>query len=80
MARFSVDGLFDFDELLNAGALPSDVMDKMLHASADVIVDAQKKTAKSMLRGKYATGRLAASIAKGRVRRSKDGRSIDIGF
>ena len=80
MARFSVDGLFDFDELLNAGALHNDVMDKMLHASADVIVNAQKKTAKSILRGKYATGRLAASITKGRVRRSKDGRSIEIGF
>ena len=38
MARFSVDGMFDFDELLNARALTGDVMNKMLHSAADVIV------------------------------------------
>ena len=80
MATFSVDGVFDFDELLNAGAIPSEVMNQMLHSSADVIVKNQKQTAEAMLKGKYATGRLAKSIAKGRVKRSKDGSSIEIGF
>lgn len=58
MARFDVDGIFDFDELLNAGAILSDVMNQMLHSSADVIVKTQKQTADAMLKGKYATGRL----------------------
>ena len=80
MARFDVDGIFDFDELLNAGAIPSDVMNQMLHSSADVIVKTQKQTADAMLKGKYATGRLAKSITKGRIKRSKDGSSIEIGF
>ncbi len=80
MARFSVDGMFDFDELLNARALTGDVMNKMLHSAADVIVKTQKQTAQRMLKGRYATGRLANSISKGRVRSSKDGRSIEIGF
>ena len=80
MARFDVDGIFDFDELLNAGAILSDVMNQMLHSSADVIVKTQKQTADAMLKGKYATGRLAKSITKGRIKRSKDGSSIEIGF
>lgn len=62
MATFSVDGVFDFDELLNAGAVPSEVMNQMLHSSADVIVKNQKQAAETMLKGKYATGRLAKSI------------------
>ena len=49
MARFEVEGLFDFSNLINAGAVPNDVMNKMLHAAADIAVKAQKKSANSML-------------------------------
>ena len=80
MAKFSVDGVFDFDDLLNAGALPSETMNRMLHAAADVAVTAQKRTAKAMLKKGYSTGRLAESISKGRIRRTKDGRSIQVVF
>lgn len=76
MARFSVDGLFDFDQLLQADVVP----DSMLQAAADVVVKTQKQTAKSMLHGKYATGKLADSISKGPVKQSRDGKAIPITF
>ena len=80
MAKFSVEGVFDFDDLLNAGALPGETMNRMLHAAADVAVTAQKRTAKAMLNKGHSTGRLAESISKGRIRRTKDGRSIQVVF
>lgn len=80
MASFKVEGLFDFDDLLNAGAVPGDTMNKMLHAAADVAVKAQKRTAKQMLNGRYATGALSESIKKGRISTTKDGKAIKIVF
>lgn len=80
MAKFSVEGVFDLDDLLNAGAIPGDTMNRMLHAAADVAVDAQKRTARTMLNKGYSTGKLAESISKGRIRRTKNGRSIQIVF
>lgn len=76
MARLSVEGVFDFDGLLRADIVP----DSVLRAAADVAVDAQKKTARGMLKGKYATGRLADSISTDRVRRTKDGKSVQVVF
>lgn len=80
MAKFEVDGLFDFSDLVNAEGIPNDVMNKMLHASADVAVEAQKKTASSMLNKGYSTGGLVRSIGKGRIKRTKEGKSISIIF
>lgn len=80
MARFEVEGLFDFSNLINAGAVPNDVMNKMLHAAADIAVKAQKKSANSMLNKGYSTGELAKSIGKGRIKRTQDGKSIKIVF
>ncbi len=80
MAKFEVEGVFDFNDLLNAGSIPGDVMNRMLHAAADVVVEAQKKTAASMLDKGYSTGELARSIGKGRIKRTKDGKSISIIF
>lgn len=80
MASFKVEGLFDFDDLLNADAIPGDTMNKMLHAAADVAVKAQQRTAGEMLNGKYATGDLAKSIRKGRITRIRDGKAIKIIF
>lgn len=80
MAQFVVEGLFDFNDLINAGSVPNDVMNKMLHAAADVAVDAQKKTAATMLDKGYSTGELARSIGKGRIKSTKDGKSISIIF
>ena len=80
MAKFEVKGLFDFSDLINAGGIPNDVMNRMLHAAADVAVDAQKKTATSMLDKGYSTGELARSIGKSKIKRTKDGKSIEIVF
>jgi len=80
MAKFEVKGVFDFNDLLNAGSIPDDVMNNMLHAAADVVVEAQKKSALTMLDRGYSTGELARSIGKGRIKRTKDGKSISIVF
>lgn len=80
MAKFEVKGLFDFNDLLNAGSIPDAVINNMLHAAADVAVEAQKKEAISMLDRGYSTGELARSIGKGRIKRTKDGKSISIIF
>lgn len=80
IAKFEVSGFFDFNDLINAEAIPRDVMNKMLHASADVIVEAQKKTAMSMLHKGYSTGELAQSIKKGRIQHTRSGTSISIIF
>lgn len=79
--KFEVRGVFDFDDMINAMAVPNGVMNDMLHAAADVIVAAQRKTAKSMLSGKYKTGEVAESIGKSRIRTNmKDGKYIRIIF
>lgn len=79
--KFEVRGLFDFDDMINAMALPNDVMNDMLHAAADVVVKAQKRTAEKMLSGKYATGKLVESIGKSRIKTNvKDGKYIRIIF
>lgn len=80
MASFKVDGLFDLSDIVNAGAIPNEVMNRMLHAAAGVAVKAQKKSAREMLNGKYATGQLAESIKEGRIKSTRDGKSISIEF
>jgi HK97 gp10 family phage protein len=81
MASFKVDGMADLSDFFeNMASLPNDVIDKMLHAEADVIVKAQRRTAKTMLNGPYATGELSRSVAKGRIKKTKDGKSISIIF
>lgn len=64
----NLDGLMmDFAEL---ASLPDWVAEEMLNAGADVIVEAQKKTARTM--GVVDTGQLAASITKSRVKFRRD--------
>jgi len=70
------------DELISdyaaLAALPESVVDNMLSAKAEVIESAQRKTAKSMLSGKYNTGTLAKSIKRTKSKRGKDGRFLSI--
>lgn len=83
MGSFKVDGLKDLQEFFgNIAAVPNDVINQMLHAEADIAVKAQKRTAKSMLTGPYAHTpvQLAAFIAKGKIKNTKDGKSIHIVF
>lgn len=74
MAQFKVDGVFDFEKLLNASVIP----DAALYAAGDVVVKAQRKTAASMLNKGYSTGLVAKTISKGKVSSGKDGKSIYI--
>lgn len=45
----------------------------MLDKQADVVVAAQRETAKSMLKGRYNKGAIRAAIKKGKTKRKKDG-------
>lgn len=81
MPSFKVEGLEELGDFFdNLAAVPDAVIDAMLNAEADVAVDAQKRTADSMLHGEYWTGDLARSVTKGKVKGGKDGRSLTISF
>lgn len=75
MARFEVNGIDALSEDFAAlAALPSSVVDEMLNAEADIIAEAQQQTARRM--GVYDTGRTAASIKKGKPKKTAEGRAI----
>ena len=74
MARFRVDGVFDFEKLLNADVIP----DQALYAAGDVVVRAQRQSATRMLTKGYSTGKVAKSISKGKIISGRDGKSIYI--
>lgn len=80
MGVLSVSGLGELSaDLDHLAAIPESVVDGMLNASADVIVEAQRKEALRQWRGKgYDTGETAHSIKKGRVKKGKNGRSITV--
>lgn len=79
MARFEVNGLDALsDDLAALAALPDSVIDELLEAEADVIVEEQRRTAREMLVGEYASGTTAASIKKGKVKKTARGRSITV--
>lgn len=81
MARFRVDGLDDLLQDFDRFAkMPEDVQDKMLNAEADILVEAQRKTARSMLTGPYSKGIVAKNVIKGKVKKAKDGKVLHITF
>lgn len=67
MAKVEFKGI---DELMlsmqEVAALPDEVVDAMLDARADVVVAAQRESAKRMLVGPYAKGDTEKSIKKGK--------------
>lgn len=79
MANLSVNGLDDLCKDLEAlTKLPDSVLDEMLNAEADVIVQAQQSEISSQWRGPYSQGISAKSIKKGVAKKGKDGRSVSI--
>lgn len=79
MARFEVNGLDALsDDLASLASLPDSVIEEMLNAEADIIEEAQRQTAREMLVGEYATGTTAASIKKGKVKKTARGKSITV--
>lgn len=74
MAKFFVDGLGDLMEAFtNLEMLPEEVPLGMLDAEADVLCNAQKQKAETMLRGPYSAGRVANAIQKGPPKKTADG-------
>ena len=78
---FQVDGLDDliraFDDLAN---LPDAVTDEMLSVQADLVVEAQKRTASTMLQGPYYAGGVAGAVTKSRVKKTSGGKAVDVEF
>ncbi len=79
MARLEVNGmdalLADYTELLR---LPSEVVEGILNAEADVIVPAQRAEIQKRWKGPYSQGISAKSIKKTDVKIKKDGHCIYI--
>lgn len=81
MASFRIDGLSDLlDDLEDIALLSDEVTDKMLNAEADVMVEAEKKTASTMLQGPYYAGGVAESVGKGKTKKADYGEYIDVVF
>lgn len=74
MAGFYVDGLGDImDAFADLEMLPEEVPLGILDAEAEVLYNAQKQKAETMLRGPYSTGRVANAIKKGTPKQRADG-------
>lgn len=61
--------------------LPDDVLDEMVNAGADVIVEAQRETARTMTAGPWSGSggqHLADSITKGKAKKKGDGKVITV--
>jgi hypothetical protein len=74
MARFEITG---FNETLFAmetiAKIPDSVMRNMMEAVADIVLEAQKRTASTMLQGPYYKGGVVGGLDKGRFERTADG-------
>ena len=74
MARIEVTGLHEtlisMEKIAN---IPDSVMQAMMEAQADIVVEAQKRTASTMLQGPYYRGGVAGGVSKGKFKRTKDG-------
>lgn len=84
MAHMEVEGLGPLiDDFAALASLPEDVVDDMLNAGADVLVQAQQKEIRQQWRGPYSLGISAASIQKSsKIRTAKymgvTGRYIEV--
>lgn len=79
MGTMSVSGLDDLiGDLDELARLPDSVTDQMLNAEADVIEAAQRSEASRMWKGPYYTGTTAASIKKGKIKRTGLNKSITV--
>lgn len=78
MMGFSVHGLDDLiKDFETIAETPEEVIDEMLNAQADVVVKAQKQTARTMLSGPYSQGIVADAIKKNpRVQYTRGGGKV----
>lgn len=81
MAKFEVSGMTALEECFqNLEALPTDILHKMLDVQADIVVEAQKKTAQTMLQGPYNKGAIVKAIRAGKIKVVKDTYVQDVTF
>ncbi len=66
------------DDFAALARLPDKVVEDILDAEADVILPAQREEIEKQWRGPYSMGISSKSIKKGKVKKSKDGRSLTI--
>ncbi len=79
MGRLTVNGLDALsDDFAALARLPDKVVEDILDAEADVILPAQREEIEKQWRGPYSMGISSKSIKKGKVKKSKDGRSLTI--
>lgn len=74
MAKIEITGLGEtLISMQNIAHIPDSVIREMMEAQADVVMEAQKRTASTMLQGPYYRGGVVSGIAKGRFKRTGDG-------
>lgn len=79
MGKITVNGMDALiDDLADLAKLPDSVIEGILDAEADVIVEEQKKLGSKMWKGPYETGETAASIKKSKVKKTGLDRSISV--
>lgn len=74
MEAAGLDGIID--DLAELASLPERVVDGILNAEADVIVDAQRSEIGNRWKGPYSMGISAKSVKKGKVKITRDGRAV----
>lgn len=81
MGRLTVNGLDALsDDFAALARLPDSVIEGILEAEADVILQAQRAEIEKQWNGpkNLSTGMSAKSIKKGKVKKDRDGRSLSI--
>jgi hypothetical protein len=74
MAKIEITGLGEtLISMQNIANIPDSVIREMMEAQADVVMEAQKRTASTMLRGPYYKGGVVGGIDKGNFKRLADG-------
>ena len=79
MAKMVINGLSEIMDQLSRFET-SDIADEMLDVQADILLEAEKQTASSMLTGPYAQGAVAASISKGRKKKKDENQYVELIF
>lgn len=81
MANVTVSGINEITEKMRLGLkIPDEVLDEMLDAEAEIVIKAQKRTAREMLQGTYYTGATEKSISPGKKKSIPDGRQMTVEF
>lgn len=81
MAIMTVSGITEITEKMRNGMkIPESVLDSMLDAQAEVVIKAQKRTARTMLKGPYSKGGTEKAIGPGKKSGLSDGKKMTVEF